>query len=80
MIRDERYLEVETYGAEEEADGDRLGACLMAFGRRITDLAEEYVPKVLELHRRTSRAKSPLNPMANANKNKRATDKNNNKS
>lgn len=41
--------------------------------------------QVLELHRRTSRAKSPLNPMANANKNKRAlqsaaTDKNNNKS
>ena len=46
MIREERYLEAETYSAEEESDRDRLGACLMAFGRRVTDLAEEYVPKV----------------------------------
>ena len=46
MIREERYLEAETYSAEEESDRDRLGACLMAFGRRGTDLAEEYVPKV----------------------------------
>lgn len=85
MIREERYLEAETYSAEDEGDRERLSTSLITFGRRITDLAEEYVPKVLELHRRTSRAKSPLNPMANANKNKRAlqsaaTDKNNNKS
>ena len=46
MIREERYLEAETYSAEEEAERDRLGTNLMAFGRRITDLAEEYVPKV----------------------------------
>ena len=56
MIREERYLEAETYSAEEESDRDRLGACLMAFGRRVTDLAEEYVPKVkrpISMHART---------------------------
>ena len=49
MIREERYLEAETYSAEEEAERDRLGTSLMAFGRRITDIAEEYVPKVKDI-------------------------------
>ena len=46
MIREERYLEAETYSAEDEGDRERLSTSLITFGRRITDLAEEYVPKV----------------------------------
>ena len=52
MIREERYLEAETYSADEEAEMDRLGTSLMAFGRRITDIAEEYVPKVWDMSKK----------------------------
>ena len=58
MIREERYLEAETYSAEEEAERDRLGTSLMAFGRRITDIAEEYVPKVKDIVYRYVKKKS----------------------
>ena len=45
LIREEKYLEVENYNAEEEEDQLKWGRHLMEFGRRLVDLAEEFVPQ-----------------------------------
>ena len=48
MIREERYLEVETFSTVDMARKDRLGESLKAFGRRLTDLSEEFIPGLID--------------------------------
>ena len=53
LIREERYLEAENYNAESESAREELGVQLKAFGRRLVELAEEFVPQVMSRVNRT---------------------------
>lgn len=48
MTRELKYQEIEFFNADdvEEAEMERIGTNLRCFGRRLLDLAEEYVPSV----------------------------------
>lgn len=46
MTREIRYLEVEFHNAESEEQQDELGLNLRNLGRRLLELADEFVPMI----------------------------------
>ena len=46
MTREVRYLETEFYNAKENSEIETFGSQLRCLGRRLLDLAEDFVPRI----------------------------------
>ena len=60
LIREVRYLECEFSAATESEELDETGERLRSMGRRMLDLADEFVPKVCRRARRVEIGKGEL--------------------